>query len=134
MSQFSAILVEVFFSLLSTVSNFYSLFSSLSWSNKIFLCYMFLYVPFLYAVFSEIHRHHCCQWLMGGLTYISASAFRHSALFPLPWLSSPFQHCEALQKYLYILRIFLPLSPPPEHHSPSEPCFVTHPELYFDIL
>lgn len=29
---------------------------------------------------------------------------------------------------------FLPLTPPPEHRSPSEPRFVTLPEFYFDIL
>lgn len=29
---------------------------------------------------------------------------------------------------------FLLLNPPPEHHWPSEPCFVTVPEIYFDIL
>lgn len=43
-SVFSPTLVEVYSSLLSTVPNSYRLFSSLSWSNKIFLCYICFYM------------------------------------------------------------------------------------------
>lgn len=49
----------------------------------------------------------------------------------LPPLSGPFLSFANVPQYTEDISL---LAPPPERHSPSEPCFVVLPEFYFDIL
>lgn len=69
----------------------------------------------------------------GSLKYTPASAAPFSSFSP----AMAFQSFSALQGFTKVpqyIEDFLPLNPPPEHHSPFEPCFVTLPEFDFDIL
>jgi len=101
----------------SAFLSFLGLVCSLSWSSKVFLCYICFFVSFrlLFCLFSMVsERFNMHSRLSSAMVFQSLLAMWRFTKIPL--------------------HIFLLLNPPLENCSPSESSFVTLLEFYFDIL